>query len=163
MMRFGIVVVAVFVLTTLAMLGFDLKAIMETLKSSGENVQKAFAPIFAGRDPLYKFLVITLVSFVVAGFREELWRAATMAGIFHLAPKKWNQAVKTGLALGISSVLFGLGHLYQGATGVLGTTLLGIALGAIMLRHKSVWPAIMAHGCFDAVSFAALAFGVGAK
>ncbi|PQV63013.1 CAAX protease self-immunity [Abditibacterium utsteinense] len=163
LMRFGIVFVAIFIFIALSIVGVDSKAIAEVVKSSGDNVQKVFSPIFAGRDPLYKMLVIALISFVVAGGREELWRAATMAGIFHLVPHKWSQATKNGLALGLSSALFGMGHLYQGAMGVFGTTLLGVALGAIMLRHKSVWPAIIAHGCFDAVSFAALAFGAGIK
>ncbi len=163
LMRFGLVLVAILVVMVLAMLGFDSKAMMETMKASGDNVQKLFAPIFTGRDPLHKFLIIGLISFVAAGLREELWRAATLAAMIHLAPRNWSQATKNGVALGLSSALFGLGHLYQGATGVVGTGILGVALGAIMLRHKSVWPAIIAHGCFDAVSFAALAFGAGAK
>lgn len=163
LMRFGLMVAMILIFIVLAVVGFDPKTMGEVVKSSGENTQKVFAPIFAGRDPLYKLLVIGLISFVVAGLREELWRAATMAGMLHLAPRKWSDSTKNGVALGLSSALFGLGHGYQGAAGILGTGLLGVALGAIMLRHKSVWPAIVAHGCFDAVSFAALAFATGVK
>lgn len=156
LMRFGLILVAIVVLILLSLFGFDSKTLFQTLQSNSENLKEAFAPALISRDPLYRFLLITLVSFGVAGLREELWRVATLAGIFHLAPQAWSQNRKNGVALGVSSAIFGISHLYQGITGVLGTTLLGLVLGAITLRHKSVWPAIVAHGCFDAASFAAL-------
>ncbi len=157
LMRFGLGFLAIAVLIALSLFGFDSEKLLATLKANSDNIKNAFAPAFASRDPLYRVLLITLVSFVVAGLREELWRAATLAGIFHLAPAKWSQNRKNAVALGVSSALFGLGHGYQGVTGVFGTAVLGLILGLIMLRHQSVWPAIVAHGCFDAVSFAALA------
>ncbi len=157
LMRFAVGFIAVFALALLAMLGFDTAKMIATMQKTGEVMKDVLAPAFASRDPLYRFLLITLISFVVAGLREELWRAATLAGIRRVAPEGWSQTRKNAVALGVSSVLFGLGHLYQGIAGVVGTTFLGVILGAVTLRHRSVWPAIMAHGCFDAVSFAALA------
>lgn len=156
LMRFGLGFLAMLVLIFLALLGFNLEAMTDTIKANAQTIKEAFGPAMAARDPLYRLLLVTLVSFVVAGLREELWRVATMAGIFHLAPQKWSQKRVNGVALGVSSLLFGVGHLYQGATGVIGTTLLGVVLGAITLKHRSVWPAVVAHGCFDAASFAAL-------
>jgi membrane protease YdiL (CAAX protease family) len=35
---------------------------------------------------------------------------------------------------------------------------LGFGLGWIMVRHQSAWEAILAHGFFDAATFAALYF-----
>lgn len=52
----------------------------------------------------------------------------------------------------ISSVLFGLGHLYQGWIGVGQTTLIGLVLAILTLRWGSLWPAIIAHGLLDIVS-----------
>jgi membrane protease YdiL (CAAX protease family) len=33
---------------------------------------------------------------------------------------------------------------------------LGIFLGLIMVYHRSIWPAVLAHGFFDATSMAVL-------
>ena len=156
LMRFGLVLVAMVVLMILALAGFDPVKMMKVMEENGQGAQKAFASVLQNGSPLYRFLVITLISFVVAGLREELWRVATMAGLQKIAPRHWNQNRKNALALGFSSVIFGIGHLYQGWTGVVATTLLGLVMGGIILRHGSVWPAIVAHGSFNAVSFAAL-------
>ena len=104
-------------------------------------------------SPLYQLTMLTFFSFAVAGFREELWRAATMRGLLEIAPRGWSATVKNALAVVISAVVFGVGHWYQGVLGVGVTALIGIALGAIMLHHRSIWPAIIAHGCFNAATF----------
>jgi membrane protease YdiL (CAAX protease family) len=54
----------------------------------------------------------------------------------------------------LTSLIFGIGHLPQGMLAVAMTALIGMALGAIMVLHRSVWPAVIAHGMFDATSFA---------
>ena len=108
------------------------------------------------RNPWYMFLTVTLVSFVVAGLREELWRSAFIAGVRRLAPKSWStrRAEIVGVILG--AILFGLGHLSQGWQAVLPTGILGLCLGLIMVFHQSIWPAVLAHGFFDATTFAIL-------
>lgn len=110
------------------------------------------------QSPLYFALCLTLISFVVAAFREELWRAAMLAGVKALFPKQF--ASFRGKAIGVVmvAVLFGLGHTSQGIAGVAVTGLLGIGLGAIMLVHGSIWEAVIAHGFFDASTFAVLYF-----
>lgn len=52
----------------------------------------------------------------------------------------------------VSSLLFGLGHLYQGWIGVGQTTLIGIVLALLVLRWGSLWPAIFAHALLDVFS-----------
>ena len=52
----------------------------------------------------------------------------------------------------ISSLLFGLGHLYQGWIGVGQTTLIGVVLAFLTLRWGTLWPAIIAHALLDIVS-----------
>jgi membrane protease YdiL (CAAX protease family) len=156
-MRLGLLVVvialATVVLTVLAMLGYKPEAMVEAYKNSQPDMSKIFGPVFSQGDPLYRFLLITLVSFVVAGLREELWRTATMLGLQRIAPSHWSQTSRNVLALGASSLLFGMGHWYQGVMGIVLTSFLGVVLGAIMLYHRSIWPAVIAHGCFDAASF----------
>ena len=107
-------------------------------------------------NPVYFWLTITLVSFVIGGLREELWRAAFLAGL----QKIWSNpfASRNGqfVAVFIAAVLFGLGHLAQGLLAVCLTGILGFLLGIIMVLHHSIWPAVIAHGMFDATSLALL-------
>ena len=107
-------------------------------------------------DPLYFALAVTLVSFVVAGFREELWRAGMLAGLRTLFPRVFGSKPRMLLAVAVAAVIFGLGHLPQGWVAVGMTAVLGMGLGAIMVLHKSLWEATWAHGFFDAASFTAL-------
>jgi membrane protease YdiL (CAAX protease family) len=107
-------------------------------------------------DPVYLALMLTLVSFVVAGFREELWRAAMLAGIGALFPRALQSWRGRAAAILVVAVIFGLGHTAQGAVGVGVTGLLGVGLGVIMLWHRSIWEAVIAHGFFDASTFALL-------
>jgi len=108
------------------------------------------------RDPLYFWLTLTLVSFVVGGFREELWRAAFLAGLRTLWPRAFGSRGGQLAAVGVGAVIFGLGHLPQGALAVAFTGLIGFGLGLIMVLHRSIWPAVIAHGTFNATSFALL-------
>ena len=58
----------------------------------------------------------------------------------------------------LSSVLFGLGHFYQGWVGVLQTTLAGIVLARLTVYWGTIWPAIIAHGLLNTLSLLLLGF-----
>lgn len=58
----------------------------------------------------------------------------------------------TWLPVLVSSLLFGLGHLYQGWMGVAQTTLVGVVLAMLTLRWRTLWPAIIGHALLDIVS-----------
>lgn len=51
-----------------------------------------------------------------------------------------------------SSVLFGLGHFYQGVFGVVQTAVFGAVLAALTLRFGTLWPAIFAHSAINMLS-----------
>lgn len=131
----------------------DVKKTMEGLRP---DVSAVVAPE-ALEQPAYLLVMMTFVSFVVAGLREELWRAGMIAGLAGLSPKLF--AGKRGqiFAVMIAAIIFGLGHFAQGIGGVFLTGALGIGLGLIIVRHQSIWQATLAHGFFDATSFALLA------
>ena len=107
-------------------------------------------------NPLYFWLTLTLVSFVVAGLREEVWRGALLAGLRVLWPRFFGSRAGQIGAAAIGAVIFGFGHLPQGVLAVFMTALLGFGLGVIMVLHRSIWPAVIAHGMFDATSLALL-------
>lgn len=108
------------------------------------------------QDPLYFWLTLTVVSFVVAGLREELWRSAFLAGLRALWPQRFGSRAGQIAAVAIAAILFGFGHLGLGLVNVLVAGLLGFGLGLIMVFHRSIWPAVIAHGMFDATSLALL-------
>ncbi|HLI55625.1 MAG TPA: CPBP family intramembrane glutamic endopeptidase [Actinomycetota bacterium] len=84
---------------------------------------------------------------VTAGISEELLcrglLIATGVGVFRLP-------VLVAAALAV--LLFGLAHLYQGATGVLGTAIVGAVLTALYLASGSLLLPILVHIALDARS-----------
>ena len=109
-------------------------------------------------DPAYYWLTITVVSFIFAGLREEFWRSASLAGMRNLWPERFGSRRGEVIAMLILAVAFGLGHAPQGLLGVCLTGVLGALLGGIMLYHRSIWPAVLAHGFFDAGTFAIIPY-----
>lgn len=106
------------------------------------------------QNPVYFWLMLTLVSFVVAGLREELWRSAFLAGLRRLWPGTFGSRAGQIAAVAAAAVVFGLGHLAMGPTAAVLAGLLGVGLGLIMVLHRSIWPAVIAHGMFDATTLA---------
>jgi len=107
-------------------------------------------------NPAYYWLALTLVSFVTAGLREELWRAATLAGMRALWPAAFMSRTGESMAIVLIAVAFGAAHLPMGALAAVAAGLIGIFLGIILIVHRSIWPAVIAHGLFDATTFALL-------
>lgn len=107
-------------------------------------------------DPVYFWLTLTLSSFVVAGVREEMWRAGTLAAMKALWPALFADRNGQIAAIAIIAMVFGLAHLGMGPLAAVMATFLGLLLGIIMVMHRSIWPAVMAHGFFDATTFALL-------
>ena len=107
-------------------------------------------------NPAYFWLTLTFVSFVVAGLWEELWRSAFLAGMKALWPQRFGTPAGKVLAVIICAVIFGLAHSAMGPMAVFMAGLIGIGLGLIMVFHGSIWPAVIAHGLFDATTMAML-------
>lgn len=58
------------------------------------------------------------------------------------------------LAVVISSLLFGLGHAYQGSAGVIAAGVAGVLYASFyLLSGRSVWVTVLAHGMLDTVGF----------
>jgi len=60
------------------------------------------------------------------------------------------------LAVVLTALFFGAGHGYQGVLGLVQTTLAGVALGALAVWRKTLWPAIGAHLAIDAFGLVAI-------
>lgn len=143
-------------LVTLVLLLLQGEKGMEIVSNLRPKVENLLEPS-ALADPLYALLCITWVSFVVAALREELWRAAMLGGIRAISPASWSRRQAEWLGISVSSILFGLAHLTQGWPSVAMTTLIGFMLGIVQVYRRSLAEAVIAHGFFDATTFATLA------
>jgi uncharacterized protein len=83
---------------------------------------------------------------VTAGVCEEfLYRGFAMAALSRAGVVPWALVI-------ISSVIFGLAHTYQGRSGVLGTTLMGLVFGAARIALQSLLPVMVWHSAVDLVA-----------
>ena len=152
--------VALAILAAIAAVGLVITrvATMDTLEQfimkNRPGVENA-VDVSALRDnPAYFWLTLTVVSFVVAGLREELWRASFLAGLKGIWPRQFGTRAGQVVGVLIAAVIFGLGHLSMGVIAAVMAGVLGVGLGLIMVFHRSIWPAVIAHGFFDATSMA---------
>jgi len=114
-------------------------------------------------SPAYFWLSLILVSFVIGGLREELWRSSFLAGLRSIWPRAFGSQGGGIAAAAVAALFFGLGHLPQGILAAAMITVVGFLLGVIMTLHRSVWPSVLAHGFFDATSLALLPWAMQLK
>jgi membrane protease YdiL (CAAX protease family) len=107
-------------------------------------------------QPVFLWMNLTVVSFVLGGFREEIWRAGTVAGWFAVFPSLESSWTGRAAAVTMTAAAFGLGHVAQWWGGVVMTSILGLGLGFVLIWRNSIWEAILAHGFFNATTFALL-------
>jgi membrane protease YdiL (CAAX protease family) len=82
---------------------------------------------------------------LTAGVCEELYFRGFLIRILH----ERGLDLPLAAALVASSLIFGLGHLYQGAKGVLGTTIGGGVFGLLFLLTGSLIPGVVLHALID--------------
>ncbi len=97
--------------------------------------------------PLWQFdnkglIPLIFLTCMVTGYSEELFFRSYLLTEFRL-PGKEIYAV-TG-----TSLLFALGHIYQGLPGFLGTFAIGIFLASIFVRKRRLHTIAIAHGLYN--------------
>jgi membrane protease YdiL (CAAX protease family) len=152
-LAFLVIAIGIGLIATRIMTPDSLKAFVSNNRPDVE----ALVDVAAMRNnPVYFWLTLTVVSFIVAGLREELWRSAFLAGMKALWPQRFSTRAGQVLAVIICAIFFGFGHLAMGPLAVCLAGFLGLGLGLIMIFHGSIWPAVIAHGLFDATTMAIL-------
>jgi membrane protease YdiL (CAAX protease family) len=156
-LRIGLVLIAVAVVAVLAATQtVTPEKVQEYVNANRPDVEALVSVPAMRSNPLYFWLTITLVSFVVAGIREEMWRAGTLAAMRAIWPRTFGSRLGQCLAITLIAVAFGAMHLRMGVLAAVGAGVLGLLLGLIIILHKSIWPAVIAHGLFDATTLALL-------
>ena len=120
-----------------------------------QNVSQLFQS--QGGDWKHAFTIL-LVVWTFAAFGEEMsYRGYLLTRAADLFRRS---AAAYFLAMIMIAVLFGFGHYYKGAAGVLDSTYSGIVIGcAYLLSGRNLWTAILAHGISDTFAVAAVFMG----
>jgi membrane protease YdiL (CAAX protease family) len=86
------------------------------------------------------------IAILKGGFVEELWRIFGLTRFERLFGR-------AGLALALiaGSIVFGLGHAYQGLGAALANAVQGLLFALIYLRKRAVWEAVVAHAVYDLI------------
>lgn len=92
---------------------------------------------------------------ITAGICEEIVYRGFLLHYFHLFPFH----LSVVWALVISSLIFGIGHLYQGVTGGISTAGIGFATGLIFLMSGNLLLPIVVHAVMDLRALALLPEG----
>ena len=83
---------------------------------------------------------------ITAGVCEEfLYRGFSMAVLAHMGLQAWAVVL-------VSSLMFGLAHLYQGRGGLLATLIIGAVLGMARIAYDSLVPVVFWHSAMDMVA-----------
>lgn len=92
-----------------------------------------------------------LVVWTLAAFGEELtYRGYILNRVADLGDRRPSAWI---IGLVSVSVLFGIGHLYQGTTGVVDTTISGLLLGGLYLTFgRNLWIPVLTHGFTDTIA-----------
>jgi uncharacterized protein len=114
-----------------------------------------FAPLVGNA---WFFLLSIVVAWTLAAFLEEMvFRGYLMTRVADVGGRTRAAWL---VALLLTSTIFGLAHLYQGASGMLITGMSGLLFGALYLASgRNLWTAIIAHGVNDTVGFALIYLG----
>jgi membrane protease YdiL (CAAX protease family) len=94
----------------------------------------------------WRIPVLVLAAFA-NGFAEEV------VVVGYLITRLRQLGLTQRQAVGLSSALRGLYHLYQGFAAGLGNVVMGLVFGYAWTRTGRLWPLIIAHGVIDTVAF----------
>jgi membrane protease YdiL (CAAX protease family) len=135
-----------------AILGAALVATFQwfNLRRMGRMPEKARGKLQAIAERILPHSAAERVPFfvlaVTAGACEEfLYRGFAVAAFSRAGLPLWSVAV-------LSSILFGLAHLYQGRGGLVGTMLLGLLFGVARITFGSLLPVVAWHISVDIVA-----------
>jgi uncharacterized protein len=114
-----------------------------------------FAPI---EGNVFLLFLSLLKVWTLTAFGEELvYRSYLMNRVAELAGES---KMAWAMSLTVVSILFGIGHLYQGVSGVVASTLGGLVYGMLYLwTGRNLWASIIAHGVFDTLAFILIFYG----
>lgn len=92
-----------------------------------------------------EFVVYVVLAVTAGGCEEFLYRGFVMAILARADFALWSTIL-------ISSIFFGLAHIYQGRTGFVSTLLVGVVFGLARIAYHSLEPVMLWHAAIDIVA-----------
>jgi membrane protease YdiL (CAAX protease family) len=102
------------------------------------------------RGNFLNYVTFILIMWVIAAFGEEFVYRGLL--VERLGILLGNTNTTFWIAVLCSSILFGIGHQYQGISGMVSTGLGAFIFGAIFIKSKNrLWLTILTHGVYDVI------------
>ncbi len=93
------------------------------------------------RDP--RLIPVVLLFCLVTGYREELFFRSYLLTRFSQA------SLPVAAGIGMSTLLFASGHVYQGLAGFAVAVIQGLYFSVLFIRLKNIHPLAIAHGLYN--------------
>jgi len=114
-----------------------------------------FAPL---KGNIFLLMLMLARVWTLTVFGEELTNRGYLMN--RVAESMGGSGMAWAVSLVVVSVLFGIGHVYQGASGVMAAALGGLVYGSLYLwTGRNLWAPIIAHGVFDTTAFVLIFWG----
>jgi len=111
------------------------------------------------RGNFLNYIIFILIMWVIAAFGEEFVFRGLL--VKRLGILLGNSKFTMWIAVVFSSLLFGLGHEYQGISGMISTGVVSFILGAIFIKNKNIlWFTILTHGFYDVIGITLIYFSL---
>ena len=108
--------------------------------------EPAFGGVVTSRIGSYWMAPLVLTTSVAVGYREEVFFRA------YLLNRASEIGLHSALSIVLAALLFAVGHLYEGIGALAGTFGIGVVLGIVYLRFRSLHAIAWAHGIYNAVA-----------
>lgn len=92
-------------------------------------------------------LPLALAMSLLAGYREEIFFRS------YLITRMEQLGSPVVVSVAVTSVLFGLGHIYEGLAGLIVTTVLGAYLAIVYIKVRNLHVVALAHGLYNFTVF----------
>lgn len=122
------------------------RPLIDSMGLETTNLEQMTAPELQG--PLLVFVSLGPYNWLAAAVFEELLRVFLLSRLWLLS--RSNAMVTFSIVL--AAALFGLCHLYQGLSGVVHNTLLGLLAALYYWRYGRYWPLVLMHGIYGTIA-----------
>lgn len=121
----------------------NLRRLARSHHPAAQSLRSIGSRLFPRSTVEYIFYIVLAIT---AGICEEfVFRGFVIAVLFRAGLGAWTAVI-------LSSLMFGLAHLYQGKGGSAGTALLGMLFAGVKIAYHSIVPVVVWHAVLDIVA-----------